>query len=158
MKKKTNKELSAGTTAEQRTEAKDRHVSPATRQTQCKAQDGQRWGILQRFRKKPIDVEAVQFLDKNKDEVYSWAKSIQANVYHSWEDGKPCLKVPTLEGEMICSLGDFLIKEPFPTDWRKLYPCKEDIFFKTYEPLFGFERKSKPFSDADVICPPQRIK
>ena len=40
MKKKTNKELSAGTTAEQRTEAKDRHVSPATRQTQCKAQGG----------------------------------------------------------------------------------------------------------------------
>ncbi|NFG31419.1 hypothetical protein FDC58_04790 [Clostridium botulinum] len=90
--------------------------------------------MIRRFRKKPVEIEAVQFTDKNKDQVYHWATEIQMNISHSWDkDNKPCLIVPTLEGEMICSLGDYLIKEPFPTDWRKIYPCKEDIFKKTYE-------------------------
>lgn len=87
-----------------------------------------------KFRKKPIEIEAVQFTNENKDMVYNWAKSIQANVYHDWDGLKqPVLKIPTLEGEMECSLGDYLIVEPFPTDWRKLYPCKQSIFEQTYE-------------------------
>lgn len=86
------------------------------------------------FRKKPVVIEAMKFTDETKDAVFSWGKSIQMNVGCSWDDNKsPCLKIPTLEGEMECSLGDYLIKEPFPTDWRKLYPCKPDIFEKTYE-------------------------
>ncbi len=40
--------------------------------------------------------------------------------------------IPTLEGTMKLEIGDYLIKEPFPTDWRKLYPCKREIFKKTY--------------------------
>ena len=92
---------------------------------------------MQKFRKKPVEIEAIQFTDENKDRVYSWAKDIQQNVQHSWEGDKPCLLIPTLEGEMTCSLGDYLIKEPFPTDWRKLYPCKPSIFEQTYEPLDG---------------------
>lgn len=87
-----------------------------------------------KFRKKPVVIEAQIFTDENKDRVYTWAKSIQGNVYHGWDkEGKPILIIPTLEGEMECSLGDYLIVEPFPTDWRKLYPCKSDIFEKTYE-------------------------
>lgn len=86
-----------------------------------------------KFRKKPIEIEAMQFTDENKDQVYAWAKEYQMNVHHGWDDGKPCLRVPTLEGEMTCSLGDYLIVEPFPTDWRKLYPCKPDIFENTYD-------------------------
>lgn len=50
-------------------------------------------------------------------------------------NGNPILIVPTLEGEMICAIGDYLIKEPFPTDWRKVYPCKPDIFEATYEKI-----------------------
>jgi hypothetical protein len=91
--------------------------------------------MTQKFRKKPVTVEAVQFTDKNKDMVYHWAFQIQGNVYHSWKDENPILLIPTLEGEMVCELGDWLIVEPFPTDWRKLYPCKPDIFEKTYEKL-----------------------
>ena len=89
---------------------------------------------MAKYRKKPVEVEAMQFTDENKNRVYGWASEIQMNIFPSYEGGKPCLKVPTLEGEMICSLGDYLIKEPFPTDWRKIYPCKPDIFEKTYEP------------------------
>lgn len=88
---------------------------------------------MHKYKKIPVEVEAVQFTDENKNQVYSWAHSLQMNVTHDIdENNKPILKIPTLEGEMICSFGDYLIKEPFPTDWRKLYPCKEEIFKKTY--------------------------
>ena len=91
---------------------------------------------MEKYRKKPIEIIAVRFTDENKDKVYTWASHIQKNVYHGWDkEGKPILKIPTLEGEMECSLGDYLIEEPFPTDWRKLYPCKPEIFEQTYERL-----------------------
>jgi len=87
-----------------------------------------------KYKKRSIEIEAQQFTYENKDEVYGWARDIQQNISHSWDkEDKPCLLVPTLEGEMMCSLGDYLIVEPFPTDWRKIYPCKEVIFNKTYE-------------------------
>lgn len=90
--------------------------------------------MINKYKKKPVEIEAVQFTNENKVQVYHWALEIQSNIQASWdEEHKPCLLIPTLEGEMMCSLGDYLIKEPFPNDWRKIYPCKEDIFNKTYE-------------------------
>jgi hypothetical protein len=84
--------------------------------------------------KNPVEVEAVQFTDKNKDQVYKWASNIQMNIYPNFDnDGNPSLRIPTLEGHMECRIGDYLILEPFPTDWRKIYPCKEEIFNKTYQ-------------------------
>lgn len=89
--------------------------------------------MTETFIKNPVEIEAVQFTNKNKDQVYNWAKSIQQNVYHSFDEmNNPILKIPTLEGEMACSINDWVIVEPFPTDWRKLYPCKQSIFESTY--------------------------
>lgn len=89
--------------------------------------------MTSKYIKKPIVVEAVQFTDQNKDQVYNWARSVQGNITHGFDkENKPVLIIPTLEGEMECSIGDFLIKEPFPIDWRKLYPCKKSIFENTY--------------------------
>lgn len=86
-----------------------------------------------RFRKNPVEIEAIQFNEANKDMVYVWASHIQMNVYPAFDsDNKPVLRIPTLEGEMDCCIGDWIIVEPFPTDWRKLYPCKDVIFKKTY--------------------------
>lgn len=90
--------------------------------------------MFKKARKRQIEVEYLQFTDENKNRVYSEVKEVQMNIQHSWDkNDKPCLLIPTLEGEMMCSLGDYLIKEPFPTDWRKIYPCKEEIFKQTYE-------------------------
>ena len=90
------------------------------------------------FRKTPVEVEAFQFTDETKNQVYALATSIQQNVYAGFdENNKPIMNIPTLEGEMTCSLGDYLIKEPFPTDSRKLYPCKQEIFEQTYEVVFN---------------------
>jgi hypothetical protein len=89
---------------------------------------------MAKYIKKPVIIEAVQFTNENKDKVLWWAREKQYSIDPSFEkDNKPCIRIPTLEGEMICSLGDYLIVEPFPTDWRKIYPCKPDIFEKTYE-------------------------
>jgi NTP pyrophosphatase (non-canonical NTP hydrolase) len=91
---------------------------------------------MKKYKKKEIVVEATQFTDKNKDQVYHWASSIQMNIQPSFsEDKQPILLIPTLEGEMTCAIGDYLIREPFPTDWRKIYPCKAEIFEQTYESL-----------------------
>lgn len=88
-----------------------------------------------KYIKRRIEVEARQFTHQLKDHVFRWAKEFQMNIYPAWdEDNKPCIRIPTNEGEMTCKLGDWLIKEPFPTNDRKLYPCKPDIFEQTYEP------------------------
>ena len=87
-----------------------------------------------KYIKKPVEVEAERFTEKSKNAVYNWCRHVQQNIQPSEDsDGKPILIVPTLEGDMICSIGDYLIKEPFPTDWRKFYPCKPDIFKMTYD-------------------------
>ena len=45
------------------------------------------------------------------------------------KDELPYLVIPTLEGNMIASLGDYVIKGVN----GEFYPCKPDIFEKTYE-------------------------
>lgn len=88
-----------------------------------------------KFVKRPIEIEARQFTEQDKNTVYHWASEIQQNVQPSTDQsGNPVLLIPTLEGDMICSLGDWIIVEPFPTDWRKLYLCKPEIFAATYAP------------------------
>jgi hypothetical protein len=82
-----------------------------------------------KYRKKPVVIEAMQFTQENKDRVYSWASSIQMNIEPVFRDGKPALLIPTLEGEMIASLGNYIIKGV----QGEFYPCKPDIFAKTYE-------------------------
>jgi hypothetical protein len=39
------------------------------------------------------------------------------------------IKIPTLEGEMIASIGDYIIRGV----QGEYYPCKPDIFEMTYE-------------------------
>lgn len=35
---------------------------------------------------------------------------------------------------MLAEPGDWIIREPFPTDDRRFYPCKPEQFAATYEP------------------------
>lgn len=84
---------------------------------------------MAKYRKKPVIVEAMHFTNETKEEVYHWAHEQQLNIQPSYENGIPCLIIPTLEGEMICVLGDYLIKGIK----GEFYPCKPDIFEETYE-------------------------
>lgn len=79
---------------------------------------------MPKFRKKPEVIEAEQwFGHKHIDGV------IESPVLS--DDGKPYGQIKTLEGWMIASEGDWIITG---VNGEK-YPCKPDIFAKTYEPV-----------------------
>lgn len=77
-----------------------------------------------KFRKKPVEIEARLF-DPGTDydealEVVAWAGGVAT------ADG---FTIPTLEGEMLASPGDWIIQGVH----GEFYPCKPDIFAQTYE-------------------------
>lgn len=81
--------------------------------------------MTKRFRKKPVVIEAVRFTGRNDAECLAFCPSARDPV-----DRRPNLIIPTLEGEMLCNVGDWIIKGVN----GEFYPCKPDIFAKTYEP------------------------
>lgn len=82
---------------------------------------------MPKFRKKPVVVEAMQFTDKTKDRCYNF---VTCNSYAEYNaQGRPTLRIQTLEGEMTANLGDWIIKGVK----GEFYPCKPDIFEATYE-------------------------
>lgn len=79
------------------------------------------------FKKKPVVIEAVEFTNANKDVAFNF---VQGNGYADFDaEGNPVLKIQTLEGMMTASLGDWIIKGVS----GEYYPCKPEIFTKTYD-------------------------
>lgn len=74
-------------------------------------------------RKKPILIEAIKWTGNNYDEVLKFA----GDIIHVNERRE--LTIPTLEGNMLASIDDYIIKGV----QSELYPCKPDIFLETYE-------------------------
>ena len=79
-----------------------------------------------KYRKKPVVIEAIQFTDETKDIVFNF---ITCNCIPTHRNGKPIIVLQTLEGDMTCCLGDWIIKGV----QGEFYPCKPDIFDITYE-------------------------
>jgi hypothetical protein len=83
-----------------------------------------------KYRKKPVVIEAVQFdgTEQSLIEICSFAtgKAISS------EYGGKAIRIPTLEGQMIADIGDFIIKGV----QGEFYPCKPDIFELTYEEVY----------------------
>ena len=80
-----------------------------------------------KFRKKPIVVEAMQFTNETKNQVFNF---VSCNRYADFDSkNNPILVIETLEGDMVTSLGDWVIKGVN----GEFYPCKPNIFEKTYE-------------------------
>ena len=83
------------------------------------------------YRKKPIIVEAKKF-DGNCLEISEWTAKF--GTITNWKNmvslqGERMLKIETLEGMMTAYPGDWIIKGIDD----EFYPCKADIFEKTYE-------------------------
>ena len=98
------------------------------------------------YRKKPVVIDAVQWDGKNQREMFDFlTKGTKENCALTLEEDTfridlvngGCqvgnLIIKTSEGEMEASIGDYVIKEPFPTTDRIFYPCKPDIYAKTYD-------------------------
>ena len=90
-----------------------------------------------KYRKKPVVIEAMQ-LENNYDsivKVVEWVENIDmstsvigmnATVRNIQDYG---YFINTLEGKMRANFGDYIIKGV----QGEFYPCKPDIFEKTYE-------------------------
>ena len=87
------------------------------------------------YRKKPVTVEAVQFNGKNFDEIYEFSSG-KARRRIAYEGNTQVetnfIDINTLEGVMIATEGDFIIRGV----QGEFYPCKPDIFEKTYEQVW----------------------
>ena len=82
---------------------------------------------MPKFRKRPVVVEAEQFTDATKDRCFNW---VPGNRFADQDaNGAPVLVIPTLEGDMRCSLGDWIIKGVN----GEFYPCRPDVFAATYD-------------------------
>jgi hypothetical protein len=82
-----------------------------------------------RYRKKPVVVEAIQFFD-NVKAIMKLDRFMGGLIIDYKDKDNPKLKIKTLEGVMEASVGDYIIKGVS----GEFYPCKPDIFEKTYEP------------------------
>lgn len=90
---------------------------------------------MAKYRKIPIIVEAIRWNGINLDEIKEFVgKSLIYEIIDdAWRAGKSSphviMKIKTLEGYMNVSINDFIIKGVN----GEFYPCKPDIFEKTYE-------------------------
>lgn len=87
-----------------------------------------------KYRKKPVIVEAIQWVDNTSEIIRFCGECCTYDVYDSaWQVGKGAacekLVIHTLEGDMIATRYDYIIKGVN----GEFYPCKPDIFEKTYE-------------------------
>lgn len=96
---------------------------------------------IMKFRKKPVIIEAVKLECNHKSfqEVYFFMKwythtssKMGEEKWYEFVEQQLASKgivIPTLEGEHLASWGDWIIKGIH----GEFYPCKPDIFEKTYE-------------------------
>lgn len=88
-----------------------------------------------KYRKKPVEIEAIQFDGSNAMAIIEWVndntpgfdKSDSNTWGISFYYGE--FKIRTLEGEMTGRKKDWIIKGVN----GEFYPCKPDIFEKTYD-------------------------
>jgi len=89
---------------------------------------------MARYRKKPIVIEAIQLRWENWEEICAFAgvgnlTDGNPQGIEGLPDNKIGMHIPTLEGLMIADENDWIIKGIK----GEIYPCKPDIFEKTYE-------------------------
>lgn len=82
---------------------------------------------MPKFRKKPVVIEAIRF--RSGEQPCEFANDVIAGNIRYPEDGTMLIR--TLEGTMTATSGDWIIRGVN----GELYPCKPDIFAKTYEPV-----------------------
>jgi hypothetical protein len=97
-------------------------------------------------RKKPVVIEFIQYDGLNIYEVKQFCgENLVFEIYDAaWQVGKGApmvdAHIKTLEGNMKVSTGDYIIKGVN----GEFYPCKPDIFEKTYDILEETEKIDSP--------------
>lgn len=82
-----------------------------------------------KYKKKPVVIDAEQFVVYQTDGHVVF-KEILGVKWPVYKDEKGYfITIPTLEGNMRCNNLDWIIKGV----QGEMYPCKPDVFEKTYE-------------------------
>lgn len=84
--------------------------------------------MINKYRKKPVEIEAIQFDGWNWREVYQFMSNEPLMFTQDFRK-EEYLLIDTLEGVMKARVGDYIIKGVH----GEFYPCKPDIFNETYE-------------------------
>ena len=85
---------------------------------------------MQKFRKKPVVIEAWQWDGSDMWEWPDWMREYEMDhAVIEFTPDETRLMIPTLEGQHLANKGDWIIKGIK----GELYPCKPDIFAATYE-------------------------
>jgi hypothetical protein len=87
-----------------------------------------------KYRKKPVVIEAIKWTGNNLREIIDFTGLHPSAAKMPWEEFEAIvadkgLKLFTLEGDHLASVGDWIIKGVK----GEFYPCKPDIFEQTYE-------------------------
>lgn len=98
----------------------------------------------ERFRKKPVEIDAMQFGGTTEEAhaLYQWVEANTQGSFDPLADEVPAsgvsidpatgfLLIATLEGVMQAKPGDWIIRGV----QGEFYPCKDEIFRATYEPV-----------------------
>lgn len=83
---------------------------------------------MQKYRKKPVIITAWKTPDYYEDPTDELVELVSSQ---GWEYDTGGITIPTLEGDQLCSPGDYIIQGV----QGEYYPCKPDIFETTYEPV-----------------------
>lgn len=87
---------------------------------------------MPKYRKKPVEIEAIQFNDDTRQEIIDWTGCRHKNMSDDGCEYETAnLFIKTLEGEMMARPGDYIIKGVK----GEFYPCKPDIFEETYDSI-----------------------
>ena len=88
--------------------------------------------ILKKYRKRPVEIDAIQLHMSNMDGLIT---QMRRDGYEVESFSQPPMqaisgiRIKTLEGTMEANFGDYIIKGI----QGEYYPCKPDIFDKTYD-------------------------
>lgn len=84
---------------------------------------------VKKYIKKPVTIEAMPFTKENWNDLKIFTNNYAYNL-NKTKDKATCL-IRTLEGNMIATEGDYIIKGIK----GEFYPCKPDIFKDTYDEI-----------------------
>ena len=95
--------------------------------------------MIKHYCKRPVVIEAAMWTGENISEIKAFCgESARIEIHDAgWKAGATGaaadLYIDTLEGTHHAAYGDFIIKGVH----GEFYPCKPDIFEKTYEEVEG---------------------
>jgi len=109
-----------------------------------------------KFRKKPVVIEAVQWTGNNHREMWDFLTGKKEDYMTDYDDNfyidhskiEGGLVIRTLEGEHVASIEDWIIKGVN----GEFYPCKPDIFEKTYEREENLIENITPFVNGEEMA------